>query len=77
MNRKRTLDLDIPQNADAEGFSLMGALILVLLIAFILTVVLKLLWLGWAILGFIAAVIVLMIIVSIPDIIRYVRISSM
>lgn len=63
--------------ADEKGFSLFFALILVILIGFIAAVLMKLLGILAAVLGFLAVVIIMTFFVAIPDMMRYIRISSM
>lgn len=59
------------------GFSLLAALIFVFFIAFIAAVAMGLMRIRWAILGFVVAVILAMLIASLPDLKRYIKISSM
>jgi hypothetical protein len=66
-----------PRGILEAGFSLLAALLFVLLVAFIAAAAMNLMRIRWAILGFIVAVILALLIVSVPDIKRYMKISSM
>ena len=68
--------MELRRHAEA-GFSLLLALIFVLLIAFIAAIAMNLMRIRWAILGFVGAVILMMLIASLPDLKRYIKISSM
>ena len=65
------------QNANQGGFSLMVGLVFVLFIAFIAAAAMNLMRIRWAILGFVVALILALVIASLPDIKRYIKISSM
>ena len=64
-------------NSNQAGFSLLLALLSVLFIGFVAAAAMNLMRIRWAILGFVATVILALIIVSLPDIKRYIKISSM
>ncbi|MGI8813284.1 MAG: DUF6893 family small protein [Pyrinomonadaceae bacterium] len=59
------------------GFSLLAALVFVFFVAFVAAAGMNLMRIRWAILGFVIAVVLALIIASLPDIKRYVKISSM
>lgn len=63
--------------ANEAGFSLLGSLVFVFFIAFIAAGYMHLLRYRYAALGFVLTVILALIIASLPDIQRYIRISSM
>lgn len=65
------------RRASEAGFSLALALVAVLFIAFVAAILMNLMRIRYAILGFIAVVIIAALISAIPDMVRYVRISSM
>lgn len=78
MKRLMTTDGNIlRQNTGKGGFSLLGGLVLVLLAAFIAAAAMGMLRIRYALLGFVVAVIVALIIATIPDLKRYMKISSM
>jgi len=60
-----------------KGFSLLMALIVVIFIAFVAAAAMNLMRIRWAILRVVVAVILAAIIAALPDIRRYVKISSM
>lgn len=65
------------RNPSEAGFSLLAALVFVFFVAFIAAAAMNLMRIRWAILGFVVAVILAMLIASLPDIKRYIKISSM
>ena len=65
------------QSANQAGFSLLIGLVLVLFIAFVAAAAMNLMRIRWAILGFVVALILALIISSLPDIKRYIKISGM
>lgn len=75
--KRQTETLVRQQNGGDAGFSLVAALVFVMFIAFIAAAAMNLMRIRWAILGFVAAVIIAMLIASLPDIKRYMKISSM
>ncbi len=67
----------VRKTRNQAGFSLIGALILVFFIAFVAAGAMHLIRYRYAALGFILTVILALIIVSLPDMKRYIRISTM
>ena len=65
------------RNINETGFSLLPPLVFVLLIAFIAAAAMHLMRYRWALLGFVVTVILAVLIASLPDIKRYMKISSM
>ncbi|MGH9945590.1 MAG: DUF6893 family small protein [Pyrinomonadaceae bacterium] len=77
MKLEQTAEVNMWRNAGQKGFSLLVALVVVLFFAFIAAVAMNLMRVRWAILGFVVAVILATVIATLPDLMRYMRISSM
>jgi hypothetical protein len=58
------------------GFSLLAALVLVFFVAFLAAGAMHLMRYRYALLGFVAAVVIAVVIASLPDVQRYMKISS-
>lgn len=65
------------RSINEAGFSLLPPLIFVLLIAFIAAAAMHLMRYRYALLGFVVAVFLAVLIASLPDMKRYIKISSM
>ena len=77
MKRLQEVDGQKLKTLGQQGFSLLVGLLFILAIAFIAAVVMGLMRIRWALLGFLVAVILGLLIASLPDIKRYMKISSM
>jgi len=65
------------QYSDEAGFSLLAAIVFVFFLALVASVFMNLMRVRWAFLAFLVAVILALLIASLPDIKRYVKISGM
>jgi membrane protein YdbS with pleckstrin-like domain len=80
--KKETGEMNIEQSFEGKGrskagFAFWSTLVFIIFLGLIAAVVMKLMLWWVALLVFIAVVILAMILASLPDIIRYMRISSM
>ena len=74
MNNERLFEVTNPNMA---GFAFWSLLVFIIFVGLVVAVAMKLMIWWVAVLVFIAAVILAMIIASLPDIIRYMKINSM
>ncbi len=65
------------QTDSESGFGVWSAILLLALIAFIVLAVMKTISILAAVIGFVAVVILVMFFATLPDMIRYARISNM
>ncbi|HEV7642448.1 MAG TPA: hypothetical protein VGO50_00775 [Pyrinomonadaceae bacterium] len=65
------------QNNSESGFGIWSVILLLALIAFIVLAVMKTITVLAAVIGFIAVFILILFFATLPDIMRYVKISSM
>jgi len=68
---------DLKQINSEAGFGIWSALLVLALIAFIVLLVMKTVSVLTAVIGFVAVVILILFFATLPDIMRYVKISSM